>query len=585
MIINSSKNYVETNMTGSTSFSIKASAKAFKILSDGLYSDKIRAVIRELSCNALDSHTGAGCPDKPIIVHLPNKLEPWFSVRDEGLGLSIDNVLKLYTTYFESTKTDSNDQIGALGLGSKSPFSYTDSFTIVSRYNGIESLYSAYIGVNGEPSIQHILDIETSEPNGVEIKFGVNDDDIKVFKEKAQIVFRAFKVHPDIIGNAEYIPLSRGTLILSGDGWSLYESTGYNNRTAFAVQGNIEYPIDTSNIRGITKDQMFVLRQNIYIDFPIGDLDIAASREQLGYDENTVNNIKRVADEVFSELVETLNKSISDCKSLWDASIVSKKLLNRIYDASNYITLTWKKKQIRTSFDLEDTPNIIKFSPFHTKIAVKKDTNVKYVNVDEKIEFVRLDGTYKNKVATNVRYYVKQTGKTIILFNNLEFLKLVGSPQYKNYSTDIPDAPKQISTTSYKPSHILGCNFKKFTGSYYYNDNEFRVSYSNLDHHITTTTKNVYYIKITGHSATDSKRYDKAVKFAKYTGLIDHDISIIVGIKHSMFDDAGKFMSKLDAHHLNFIEFPKFMDSYREEFRNKPIIKNIINNISERGKK
>ena len=41
-------------------FSIEASAKAFMILSDGLYSNKILAVIRELSTNAYDSHVDAG---------------------------------------------------------------------------------------------------------------------------------------------------------------------------------------------------------------------------------------------------------------------------------------------------------------------------------------------------------------------------------------------------------------------------------------------------------------------------------------------------------------------------------------------
>ena len=39
-----------------TAFQINATAHMFRILSDGLYSDKVRAVIREVSCNAYDSH-------------------------------------------------------------------------------------------------------------------------------------------------------------------------------------------------------------------------------------------------------------------------------------------------------------------------------------------------------------------------------------------------------------------------------------------------------------------------------------------------------------------------------------------------
>ena len=41
-------------------FRIRNSAKAFGILSSGLYANKIRAVIREISCNAVDSHVAAG---------------------------------------------------------------------------------------------------------------------------------------------------------------------------------------------------------------------------------------------------------------------------------------------------------------------------------------------------------------------------------------------------------------------------------------------------------------------------------------------------------------------------------------------
>jgi len=64
-------------------FRIRNSAKAFNILSSGLYANKIKAIIRELSCNAIDSHTAAGTT-QPFEVHLPTTLEPWFSIRDFG---------------------------------------------------------------------------------------------------------------------------------------------------------------------------------------------------------------------------------------------------------------------------------------------------------------------------------------------------------------------------------------------------------------------------------------------------------------------------------------------------------------------
>lgn len=577
MIIQKNQNYVETNMTGATSFSIKASAKAFKILSDGLYSDKIRAVIRELSCNALDSHTAAGCPDKPITVHLPNKLEPWFSVADEGLGLSKESVLKLYTTYFESTKTDSNDQIGALGLGSKSPFSYTDSFTIVSRFNGVESLYSAYIGPAGEPSIQHIIDTETSEPNGVEIKFGVKNDDIKVFRDKAAFVFRAFKIHPTIVGNSEYTPLSRGDILVEGDGWTIHKNTS-SYRQPFAVQGNIEYPIDTSNITNMSNNEYFVLKQHIFIDFPIGDLDIAASREQLGYDEVTVENIRAKAEEIYQSIVDSCNKLIEDCPNFWSACIKAKEVLSNIYNGSNYITMTWQGKEINTSFSFEKFNNIIRFSPTHTKIAVKKENNITYQSAKSDIVFVKMDVIYKNKCSTNLRYYVKQTGKSIIVFHSDSFLDSVGNPDYLVYSTDIPDAPKSNTVYTKSVSHKLGCNFKRYGGSYY-NDTQFRSTYGNFDSIVGSSVKTVYYIKILGNDSADNFDYKEMYDFATYTGILN-DESKLVGIKRLAFEKPQFKADLNDYPGVEFIEFKPFMTEYMKEFMGKPSVQMLKKSIT-----
>ena len=116
-------------------FSISQNAKMYKILSDSLYSDKIMAVIRELSTNAYDAHIAAKNKNS-FKVTLPTQTNPSFKVRDFGTGLSQTDMEELYTTYGASNKNDSNDFVGCLGLGSKSPFAYTKSFSSVSFYNG-----------------------------------------------------------------------------------------------------------------------------------------------------------------------------------------------------------------------------------------------------------------------------------------------------------------------------------------------------------------------------------------------------------------------------------------------------------------
>jgi HSP90 family molecular chaperone len=127
-------------------FTIRPSREAFEILSGGLYQDRILAVIRELSTNAYDAHVAAelnGIKDRskrPFDVTLPSKLNPIFKIRDYGTGLSESDIFNIYTTYFGSTKQDSNDFIGALGLGSKSPFSIVSSFLVISFFNNIKTV-------------------------------------------------------------------------------------------------------------------------------------------------------------------------------------------------------------------------------------------------------------------------------------------------------------------------------------------------------------------------------------------------------------------------------------------------------------
>src|ERR1039458_6151032 len=68
-------------------FGIAQTPEAFHILSDGLYNDKILAIIRELCCNAYDAHAAAGKKDVPFELHLPTYFEPEFKVKDNGTGL------------------------------------------------------------------------------------------------------------------------------------------------------------------------------------------------------------------------------------------------------------------------------------------------------------------------------------------------------------------------------------------------------------------------------------------------------------------------------------------------------------------
>lgn len=309
---------VRTNLEDTKAFTITSNSKSFRILSDNLYSDKIKAIIRELSCNAYDAHISAGKADEPFEVTLPNRQDPTFTIRDYGVGMDHDFVLELYTTYFGSDKSDSNDFVGVLGLGSKSPFSYTDSFVVSSIKEGVKRCYTCFIDEDGIPNISMLSEEDTRERTGVEIKFAVNYEDFDAFHNKCASVFKHFKNHPIINGHYER---SEKNYRYSGRDWQFYDqATGLYDNLQLAIMGNVAYPIDQYQLPGdLSEKEDFMFANSFEIEFEIGELDITPSREALSYDETTVANLRRKIAKAYCELMKKIEARISKCETLWEA--------------------------------------------------------------------------------------------------------------------------------------------------------------------------------------------------------------------------------------------------------------------------
>lgn len=310
-------------------FNIKATGKAFKILSDGLYSDKPLAVVRELCCNAWDAHIAGSVIDVPFEVCLPTTLNPVFHVRDFGIGLSHDDVMHLYTTYFDSTKSDSNEFTGALGLGSKSPFSYVDQFNVTSRFDGKLRKYTAFIGDGGFPSIALLDETDTDERNGLEVSMPIKAGDVVEFVKAAEKVLPWFPLEPIVKGCSD-LDLSQSVL-LKGKGWRLLDKAvgeHHWSRSAQlkALMGNVVYPISETAFSSEP-----ALKEMVYfplvIEFPLGMLDVSASRESLSYDKPTIEAIQARCREVKSEVSDTLTKGMNSAATLWEAHILFRKTI------------------------------------------------------------------------------------------------------------------------------------------------------------------------------------------------------------------------------------------------------------------
>lgn len=308
------KTNVTSTIEGETqAFSIQINDKSFRVLLDGLYTDKPQSIVRELWTNALDSHIGAGIPEQPFHCQLPTRLDPTFSVRDYGTSMSHDDVMHLYSTVFASTKTGSNEQTGMLGLGSKSPFSYTDAFT-VTAYSGSEKrTYLAAIANDGIPAITLLSRDECGDPRGLEISFSVQSDDVYKFQTAADRVAGGFDVLPTTPGY-ELVVAER---VFDADDFYVTHTEDQYSTNGYVRQGPVIYPIpyDLAN----SFNRFFKDECNYVITVPLGSVDFTASREALQMTERTSAYITQRIQECKDALVNTIIDDVSSSSSRHNA--------------------------------------------------------------------------------------------------------------------------------------------------------------------------------------------------------------------------------------------------------------------------
>ncbi len=312
MQIEEKSNVIETGGLGASgSFSIKTTAAAFQMLSSGLYSNKIRAVIRELSSNAVDAHTMVQTPERPIEVKLPNSLDSQFYVKDFGPGLSDDAVMNMYTRYFDSSKQASNDFIGGFGVGSKSPFAYTDAFTVESRHNGMRHLYTAFIGEQNTPQIAQIgtFPMEEGETTGLTVSMPVKPQDFNAFEREAMDLFQWFEVKPTLLGTSRPITTPSTTQASPGISWRQHANYGEG---ILIRMGQVVYSVDKyreSAPEEVQRAMRGLQRFKPLLEVPIGSMSVAASREEVAYDKNTKEYLnKRLPEAYFLAMRDVVQK-------------------------------------------------------------------------------------------------------------------------------------------------------------------------------------------------------------------------------------------------------------------------------------
>lgn len=472
---------VLTNIQGKE-FSIKADGVAFQILSSSLYSDPIKAIIRELSCNAYDAHRAAGKEDVPFYVHFPTAIEPYFSIQDYGIGLSEEDIFNLYTTYFDSDKRDSNFDTGMFGLGSKTPFAYTDSFTVISRFQGTESVYMAFLDESKTPNISKIDEYPTEECNGLTVKFAY-DRAISDLKNAARDVWQWFPVKP--LTNIE-IDIPSVEYSIQGDGWAVDFSKRFS--VSKVIQGNVAYPL--------THNYFAFPNVAIYLWVDIGEVNPQPSREALHYDDKTVNNIQKRLNNVSKLITDNILDKIENFDSLYEARkfIESNPYLNKFLKNNQYVYHGKLINRIEDWLSADNFPFQMDFfiqrgytKKYPSHIRDKKYSYLPYFRKNLDMFVIFDDGTkapikriknhfHENVYRDKLAIFIRGNWQKEKFFAQL-LMKYLGWPPYM-FLSELDEPPEEnkakYKTASYYKIHIncFGLETVKDDDSFDFSENQ-----------------------------------------------------------------------------------------------------------------
>lgn len=324
-LIDSKTKTIQSGLTGTRTFSMKMNAKAFRVIICDIYSNRIRAFIRELGTNAYEAHQIAKIESRPFEVTLPTIGNPNFVIRDFGPGLSDEEITNIYTVVFESTKTGSNELGGCFGLGSKSPFAYTDNFAVTSIKDGKKNFYTVYLNNDGIPELSLLHSEDTTEPSGLEVKIGIKNGDFNSVKEEVKNVYSSFLTRP-IIKNQPNFLFYDNVPILTGPDFSVFSNSQY--LSPHVKMGNIVYPIDNNQVKSRLSGM------SILIDVPIGSVSPEPSRERLTYTQHTITFLTAKLREVEQAVKARTQQEIDKCQSKYEAQLKALEIISHPF----YIT-------------------------------------------------------------------------------------------------------------------------------------------------------------------------------------------------------------------------------------------------------
>jgi hypothetical protein len=296
--------------TRTTKFGIGDPRWVLRSLAD-LYSNRELAVAREYSTNGFDANKERalleGTAITPLHVTLPSMMDPFFTVRDYGYGMSEDVLHEVYTQFGESTKRASNEFNGMLGFGCKSALAYTTTFTVTSIHAGIKTTVVVARTPDWDIEMNTVSMQTTDEPSGTEVKIPVSN--WQEFTQKANDFYKFWLPGTVLVNGREPVHFV-GKKITEG----LYYSQQYN--TSYVVMGNVPYRIANPDAL-FTSAKIGKINFVAYVDN--GDVEFTPSREDLKYTDHTKKSLHKVIKDFEQKIIDKAQSEVDNAKDHADA--------------------------------------------------------------------------------------------------------------------------------------------------------------------------------------------------------------------------------------------------------------------------
>lgn len=373
MIIEPEKTEVISNITTNRKRAMSINAEGLAHIMTtltNLYGDQQTAVIREVVANAVDSHIASG-QTKHIEVSLPDRYSNMFVVEDFGVGMTATELEKYYGEYGASSKRDTNTQIGAFGLGAKSPLSIADQFTVRSVKDG--RLASALIqkAPDGLNTIDIITEMDTDLPNGVKVSIPIDADGIEAFNEKAERFFLFSESSMLLVNGSEpesiYTSVSK---VSDPNDPDFVAYVGEENGESVVVMGGIPYALNNTQMRdsmrrlGLSWTYSFLEMHKIF-PVAIGDVDLTPQREGLRFTERTEAVVDRLIGSLYAGLSHSAQAEIDAADDRREVYA----LLNRWSKSLdiNKDKFTWRGEKIVQRVQLANPVAMVTYTSSYSK--------------------------------------------------------------------------------------------------------------------------------------------------------------------------------------------------------------------------